>query len=303
MTDEVVTSYADVASVRKNVIHLNETPESSFESSKVTFHGTGNVLHVEDGATLRGCNLRFRGNDAVIYIRASTRPIKVSATLYNVSVVYIGSGASFTTAARIVPSERTHVIIGSDTMFSSRVSFRTGDPHLIYSAITHERVNPSRSIWVGDHVWLGEETLVLKGARIGSGAILAARSVVTKDVPSNVTAAGSPAKVVGSEIFWTRPSVHAYTRQQTLKSQVHRGDHFVYRPGRGVIDPDVLEAELEKATCSAERAEWCRRLDGMEAVDRFYREYTEDLTERTAPRPLRRPRPRRRRWLGRLRRR
>lgn len=271
MIKEVIRSYDDVAQVRDNVVHLRETEGSSFQSSSIAFFGTGNVLYVEDGAKLKSCTLRFRGNDSVIHIRASSRTTQIKVTTYNESVLYLGPGASFTSPARALPSERTHVIIGADAMFSHEVTFRTADPHLVYSATTHERINPSRSIWVGDHVWLGQESLILKGAHVGSGSILGARSVLTKDVPSNASAAGSPARVVGSDIFWTRPSVHTYTRAQTLKSQKHAGDEFIYAPGPDVLDPDALEAELEAATSAQERAEWCHRLDGLTAKDRFYR--------------------------------
>lgn len=275
MTDQVIRSYEDVSSISDNVVHLRETPGSSFTSSKVAFYGTGNVLHVEDGAQLRNCTLNFRGDGAVVHVRASRRAAQLKVTVYNESVFYLGPGASFTSAARILPSERTHVIIGSDAMFSSRVAFRTADPHLVYSATTHRRINPSRSIWIGDHVWLGEESLVLKGARVGSGSILAARSVVTKDVPSNATAAGAPARVVGSQIFWTRPSVHTYTKDQTSTSQVHRGDEFIFGAGPDVLDPRALEAELDAATTGAERAAWCRRLDDLDGPERFFREHVD----------------------------
>lgn len=271
MIKEVIRTYDDVAQVRDNVVHLREAEGSTFQSSSIAFFGTGNVLYVEDGAKLKNCTLRFRGNDSVIHIRASKRTAQVKVTVYNDSVFYLGPNASFTSPARALPSERTHVIVGSDAMFSHRVAFRTADPHLVYSASTHERLNPSRSIWVGDHVWVGEDTLFLKGAHIGSGSILGARSVVTKDVPSNASAAGAPARVVGSDIFWTRPSVHTYTRAQTLKSQKHRGDEFIYRRGAGVLDPEALEAELEAASSAEERAAWCRRLDDLTAHDRFYR--------------------------------
>ncbi|WP_068259965.1 acyltransferase [Janibacter limosus] len=272
MSTEVIRSYDDVAQVRDNVVHLRETEGSTFQSSSIAFFGTGNVLYVEDGAKLKNCTLRFRGNDSVIHIRASSRTTQLKVTTYNESVLYLGPGASFTSPARALPSERTHVIIGSDAMFSHQVTFRTADPHLVYSATTHKRVNPSRSIWVGDHVWLGQEALILKGAHIGSGSILGARSVLTKDVPSNASAAGSPARVVGSDIFWTRPSVHTYTRAQTLKSQKHKGDEFIYGTGPGVLDPETLEAELDAATSGEERAEWCHRLDALTARERFYRD-------------------------------
>jgi acetyltransferase-like isoleucine patch superfamily enzyme len=46
-------------------------------------------------------------------------------------------------------------------------------------------------------VWLGARSMVLKGVRIGRGAVVAAGAIVTKDVPAGTIVAGVPAKVVG----------------------------------------------------------------------------------------------------------
>lgn len=265
-----IGSYMDVSKVYDNVVHLNETDGSEFISSSVEFVGTGNVLYVEDGAKLRNTRLRFLGNDSVIHIRKSSRYTRVIASVFEESVLYLGPGASFTAEARFLPTERKHVIIGRDAMFSSRVTFRTADPHLVYAVGNHQRVNPSASIWIGDHVWLGEDTLLLKGARVGSGSILAARALITKSVPSNSTAAGVPARLVGRGIFWTRPSVHAYTQAQTERSMTEPRDDFIYSRDKFVVDIDRLEGELELAVNGLERAAWCRRLDDINAKNRFF---------------------------------
>lgn len=267
---QIIRSYEDAAALRDNVIHLNKTQDSEFIDSSVEFAGTGNVLYVEDGAKLRSSRLRFLGNNAVIHIRTSPLYLRLLATVFHESVFYLGPGASFTAEARFLPTERKHVIIGSDAMFSSRVVFRTADPHLIYSASNHQRINPSASIWVGDHVWLGEDTLLLKGARVGSGSILAARAVVTKSVPCNSTAAGVPARIVGNGIFWTRPSVHAYTSEQTEQSLVNAQDDFIYTRDEHVLDVPQLEAALDGASSGLERAEWCQELDRTERKNRFF---------------------------------
>lgn len=52
------------------------------------------------------------------------------------------------------------------------------------------------SVIIGDDVWIGRRVTILKGVRIGDGAILATNAVVTKDVPSFSIAAGNPAKIV-----------------------------------------------------------------------------------------------------------
>lgn len=267
---QIIRSYTDVSAVRDNVVHLNRTSESEFNDSFVEFAGTGNVLYVEDGAKLRNSRLRFLGNNAVIHIRTSPLYLRLVTTVFDESVFYLGPGGSFTSEARFLPTERKHIIIGSDAMFSTRVVFRTADPHLIYSANTQQRINPSASIWVGDHVWLGEDTLLLKGARVGSGSILAARALVTKSIPSNSTAAGVPARIVGKGIFWTRPSVHAYTSEQTDWSLVNAKDDFIYTRDQHVLDVPQLEAALDGASSGLERAEWCHELDRTARKNRFY---------------------------------
>ena len=51
-------------------------------------------------------------------------------------------------------------------------------------------------IVIEDDVWLATGVTVLAGVRIGRGAIIAANSVVTRDIPANVLAAGAPARVI-----------------------------------------------------------------------------------------------------------
>ena len=57
-------------------------------------------------------------------------------------------------------------------------------------------------IVIGDHVWIGMNVIVLKGVTIGEGSIVAAGSVVNKDVPPHCLVAGVPAKVVKTDVTW-----------------------------------------------------------------------------------------------------
>ena len=60
----------------------------------------------------------------------------------------------------------------------------------------HRHELRTKPIVIGRNAWLGADVKVLAGVSIGENAIVAAGSVVTKDVPANMVVAGSPAKVI-----------------------------------------------------------------------------------------------------------
>ena len=51
-------------------------------------------------------------------------------------------------------------------------------------------------------MWIGCNCIILKGVTIGEGAVVAAGSVVTKDVPPKALVGGNPAKIIKSDVFW-----------------------------------------------------------------------------------------------------
>lgn len=55
---------------------------------------------------------------------------------------------------------------------------------------------PAGDTVVGNDVWVGSEAMILPGIQIGDGAVIAARAVVTKDVPPYAIVAGNPARVI-----------------------------------------------------------------------------------------------------------
>lgn len=91
-----------------------------------------------------------------------------------------------------------HISIGDDCLFGSDVLIRDSDGHVIDNNL--DRV--SIPIIIEDHVWIGSRAMVLKGVRIGKGAVVAAGAVVTRDVPAGCLVAGVPAKVIRKNIIW-----------------------------------------------------------------------------------------------------
>ncbi len=73
---------------------------------------------------------------------------------------------------------------------------RRGDYITEYGTENYLKEIPSKPITIGDDCWLGAHCIILKGVNIGARSIIAAGSVVTKDVLEDYIAAGNPAEMV-----------------------------------------------------------------------------------------------------------
>lgn len=102
----------------------------------------------------------------------------------------------------------TAITIGDDTIISWGVTIVDHDSHAIewrnrQDDVTDWRKGQKRWVGVkiepvelGRRVWVGFGATILKGVTVGDGAVIAAQSVVTRDVPPNVLVAGVPAEIV-----------------------------------------------------------------------------------------------------------
>ncbi len=105
-------------------------------------------------------------------------------------------------------SADTEVKIGNYCFISSYVSIYDNNGHPVspekrrvqLEKLHEEPINnydaENGAVIIGDDVWIGMHSIILKNVIIGSGAIVAAGSVVTKDVPPQTIVAGNPARVV-----------------------------------------------------------------------------------------------------------
>jgi acetyltransferase-like isoleucine patch superfamily enzyme len=110
----------------------------------------------------------------------------------------IGGGTYVTANSEILCRRR--IEIGSDCAISYRVLIMDSDVH--YLAVDGEAKSSTLPVVIGDHVWLGAGAIVLKGVTIGEGAVVAAGSVVTRDVPPAVLVGGVPAKEISKNVEW-----------------------------------------------------------------------------------------------------
>lgn len=90
------------------------------------------------------------------------------------------------------------ITIGNNVAISHDVTIMDSDAHRIYD----DNYCMTKPVFIGNNVWIGSRSLIMKGVNIGDGAIVAAGSVVTKDVPPNTLVAGVPAKILKENIKW-----------------------------------------------------------------------------------------------------
>ena len=116
-------------------------------------------------------------------------PSRIAPDLRTGKDCFIGGGAKI----------GGNVSLGNWVMMGPSVTF-TGDDH-VFDVVGQPAIfsgrPPLRPTTVGDDVWIGVNAIVISGVTIGTGAIIAAGAVVTKDVPEFAIVGGVPAKLIG----------------------------------------------------------------------------------------------------------
>lgn len=179
---------------------------------RMELKGSDNEIIIDRLATLNHCLIHIQGNHNRIFIGSSVFLNYTELWIENEgNVLEIRQKTSMDGKkeypVHLAVIEGTKMIIGEDCMFSSGVELRTGDSHSIVDS-DGKRVNASRDIVLGEHIWAGTRSLILKGTRIGSDCVIGAGSIVTGSFEEEGCAiAGNPAGVVRRQISWKRERI------------------------------------------------------------------------------------------------
>lgn len=172
--------------------------------------GVGNHIVIGESTFLKGTKFRIIGNNNTITIGKKCYIGKGCSFWMegnNISIT-IGDRNSFTCICHLNAQEDgSSIKIGNDCMFSNNIIVRTSDSHPIYDLQTNQRINPAKNVIIGNHVWIAPQSIIMKGAEIANGAIIGSRTFVTKKIPENSLAVGAPAKVVKTNVSWSRENI------------------------------------------------------------------------------------------------
>ncbi|RNL56902.1 acyltransferase [Pedobacter jejuensis] len=186
------------------------------------------INKVNDIENIQSCNRGVINNGATFYSEA-----KVNNLANNQSKIVLGSnthvrgelgvfnyGGQINIGENVYVGEQTKImsgesiVIGNNVLISHNVNIADSSAHEIdYLDRAHAHLKmlkyghpkekgsvQTSPIVIEDNVWINFNSIILKGVHIGRGSIVAAGSVVTKDVPAFSLVAGVPAKVIKSLI-------------------------------------------------------------------------------------------------------
>lgn len=107
--------------------------------------------------------------------------------------IYIGN--NFYANYDLIMLDVAPIRIGDDVMCGPKVSIYTAG-HPIDAGVRNESLEYGKEVNIGSSVWIGGNTVICPGVTIGDNVVIGANSCVTKDIESNVVAAGNPCKVI-----------------------------------------------------------------------------------------------------------
>lgn len=179
--------------ISKSTLNISGNKNSVFiaKSSKIgdlsiNILGNNNKLEIEKNCIIKGGCLWLEGENC--HLR-------------------IGHNTTIEAAHIAVTENNGKILIGDDCMLSNNIEIRNGDSHSIIDIETSKRINQAENVIIGNHVWVGSGTTILKGVTINDNSIVGTGSIVTNSCLENSIIAGIPAKVVKQNITWKRERI------------------------------------------------------------------------------------------------
>lgn len=108
---------------------------------------------------------------------------------------HIEVGENFYANVNCIMLDVGKITIGDNVLFGPNVSIYTAG-HPIHPESRNSGYEYGIPVTIGSNVWIGGSCVILPGVSIGNNVVIGAGSVVTKDIPDNVCAAGNPCRVI-----------------------------------------------------------------------------------------------------------
>ncbi|MDR2410474.1 MAG: acyltransferase [Bacteroidales bacterium] len=184
----------------ENIVQCNH---ASLKKSSINIQGQNN--HVVIDGQLSTTKILMVGENNQIIIRKNAKFINSNIILRGRDcIIEIGCNSTFGSGLYMVcMGNKNKINIGEDCMFADNIELWNTDSHAIKN-IKGVTINPSKPVHIGNKVWVGKNSTILKGVNIGNGVVVGINSLVTQDLPPYSICIGSPAKAIQNNIAWER---------------------------------------------------------------------------------------------------
>ena len=154
------------------------------------------------------CNIRIFGDNTKVYIGRDCNLTSLNIwTEDNDNEIHIGYHTSITGRTSLSAIEGTKIVIGDYCLFSQEIDFRTGDSHSVLDK-EGKRINPSKNISIGNHVWIGHSVKILKDTEIGDDSIVATGAIIAGGkYPNNVIVGGVGGRILKDDVNWEKERI------------------------------------------------------------------------------------------------
>lgn len=141
-----------------------------------------------------GNNVSLNSNRYTYHLHMHS-PVKLMADTPNAKII-VGDNTRINGACI---HAQNRIVIGKNCLIAGNVQIFDSNGHLPSFDNVQLRINTRdipKEVTIEDCVWIGANSIILPGVHIGGGSVIAAGSVVTKDIPAMVLAGGNPAKII-----------------------------------------------------------------------------------------------------------
>ena len=161
---------------------------------KINVSGVPILCFRNKGRLVLGNNVSLKSNRNSYHLNMHS-PVKLMADRED-SVIEIGDNTRINGSCIHAYKKIT---IGKNCLIAANCQIFDGSGHDLSFPDVENRINTigdTKEIIIEDNVWIGANSIILPGVTIGYGSVIAAGSVVNKDIPSMCVAGGNPAKVI-----------------------------------------------------------------------------------------------------------
>lgn len=163
-------------------------------SGNVKISGIPIFLFHDNGKLILGHNVSIKSNPRTYHLHMYT-PAKFMADRRN-AVIEIGDNTRVNGSCIHAYKK---ISIGKNCLIAANCQIFDGNGHDLSFPDVKKRINTTggvKEIRIEDNVWIGINSIILPGVAIGYGSVIAAGSVVSKDIPPMCIAGGNPAKII-----------------------------------------------------------------------------------------------------------